>query len=135
MKQARGILIIGSIIFGGIGLWCLIAPRAALHDLGIELTTADAAADVRAVYGGLDLGVAVFLAWCAAARHRIYTGAVAMTICLAGITLSRALGLLAEGPHMNLSYYLLAFEGLGVLAGVAALRLAGKAGRAPSPAP
>ncbi len=117
MNQARGILIIGSLIFLGIGAWCLIAPRSALQGIGIQLLTADAAADARALYGGLDLAIGIFLAWCALQRERLLYGTVCMTLSLAGLTLGRAFGLFIEWPHINLSYILLAFEAAGAAAG------------------
>ena len=111
MKSADQILIIvAALIFTGFGVWFLIKPDA-LSGVGIELTGSEARTDIRATYGGFELGVAVFLFWCASREdwHRI--GLIAATLFVAGFGVGRAVGILCEGGATGLMWSLLAAEG------------------------
>ena len=103
------------------GAWFLIDPDALVSDrlliahvtmimivsdnaipppqtpLGIELKGADARVDIRATYGGLELGVAAFLAFCVH-RHEefLLAGVVASGFTAAGFGAGRLIGIIAE---------------------------------------
>lgn len=104
---------LGSLLFAGIGAWALAAPHAVAAAVGIELTTGVAVADFRAVYGGLSLGIAALLAWCAADTSRVAMGLAAMGASFAGLAFGRAVGLVAAGEGSPLMVSFLAAELLG----------------------
>ena len=61
MQLARITLWLAGLSFLGFGLAFLIAPLQTLASTGIELSGALAAAELRAFYGGLELGLGVLI--------------------------------------------------------------------------
>ena len=51
--------------FLAFGLWLLVDPAGALGKIGIDARNATALVELRAFYGGMELGLSLFLAWCA----------------------------------------------------------------------
>src|SRR6478736_235157 len=51
--------------FLAFGLWLLVDPAGALGKIGIEARNATGLVELRAFYGGMELGLGLFLAWCA----------------------------------------------------------------------
>jgi hypothetical protein len=54
---SRAFLLCYPILWGLFGMACFVAPAAMLRAFGIELSTPDALTEVRATYGGAQLGV------------------------------------------------------------------------------
>jgi hypothetical protein len=65
MPLARLSLGLTAAAFGGFGAWLLVKPDA-LGKVGVEVPTPAARAEIRAFYGGLELGMAAFFAAAAA---------------------------------------------------------------------
>ena len=105
----RIFLAISMLVFLGIGVWLLIYPDA-LAGLGIELKEPAARIDVRATYGGLDLGLAAFLIWCLLRDERLRTGLVAVGFVCAGLGLTRLLGIALEGQGTQLMWSFVGIE-------------------------
>ena len=63
--MGRIVLWIMGLGFVAFGVAYLVDPHGMMELVGLKLTTATAAADVRAIYGGLQLAVGVFLLACA----------------------------------------------------------------------
>lgn len=83
--------------FAAFGLLFLLRPSTGLL-IGIDPTTPAAATDLRAVFGGMELGLAAFVAHCARRPDTLRTGALVAALVFAGMVLGRALGLLLDGP-------------------------------------
>jgi len=110
MKSADQVLIIiAALIFTGFGVWFLIKPTA-LAGIGIEATGASARTDIRATYGGFELGVAAFLFWCAYREDWHHVGLIAATLFVAGFGVGRGVGILFEGGATPFMWSLLAVE-------------------------
>jgi hypothetical protein len=110
MKSADQVLIvIAALIFTGFGVWFLIKPTA-LQGIGIEATSASARTDIRATYGGFELGVAAFLFWCAYREDWQHIGLIAATLFVAGFGVGRGVGILVEGGATAFMWSLLAIE-------------------------
>lgn len=110
MKSVDQVLIIiAALIFTGFGVWFLIKPTA-LAGIGIEATGASARTDIRATYGGFELGVAAFLFWCASRGDWHHIGLVAATLFVAGFGVGRATGIFVEGGATAFMWSLLAVE-------------------------
>lgn len=95
MKNSRAhavILLLNAAAFGFFGLKWLFSPAAMAGPLGILLTNADAVTDAQAVYGGLELGLGIFLAYCASKPAHRQIGLLAATLALGGLGLSRLAG-------------------------------------------
>ncbi len=100
MRLARRVLMAAAGVFGVIGLGCLIAPAALLGTVDVELPTATARVEIYAWYGGLELGIAAFLALCASRGDWVRLGLTASSLMLGGLGLARLLGALAlTGTH------------------------------------
>ena len=88
---------LGALAFAAFGVQWLMNPTAMAVPLGITLTNGDATSDARAVYGGMELGLGVFLAYSALAATRRTQGLAAAALTLAGLGLSRLTGILLVG--------------------------------------
>ena len=114
-------------LWAGFGLWLLLDP-ATLSNAEIDVETPTARAEVRAFYGGLELGVAAFLAWCLR-DGSVRVGLVAALTVLLGVAVCRTAGVALEGFGVKpLIYALGASEWAGVAATWAATRTVAKRG-------
>jgi hypothetical protein len=110
MKSVDQLLIvIAALTFTGFGLWFLFKPEA-LAGIGIEVTSPSARTDIRATYGGFEMGVAAFLFWCALREDWQHMGLIAATLIVAGFGVGRAIGILIEGGATTFMWSLLAIE-------------------------
>jgi len=105
----RSLTAIAALIFAGFGLWLIIRPEA-LAGIGIELTGASARTDVRATYGGFELGVAAFLCLCIARPSWNRVGLVAACLFVGGFGGGRLVGILLEGHAEPLMWGFVAIE-------------------------
>ena len=97
----RVLIIASAAIFLFFGGWLLAVPTA-LEGIGIKLSTAEAVIDVRATYGGLELGLAAFLA-VAQARPPWHRAALLPLRCRRALrcVLGRAAGGMAVRPQRH----------------------------------
>ncbi len=73
----RVVVLLSAVPFAGIGLAFLVSPEGMVALIGLSLRDATAQADIRAVYGGLQLGRAGFLAYCVFYSSFVRPGLVA----------------------------------------------------------
>jgi Domain of unknown function (DUF4345) len=105
-----GVLVLGALGFSAFGLQWLARPMAMAQPLGIVLTNGDAVSDARAVYGGLELGLGLFLGYSLSAARRSQ-GLAAATLALLGLGLARLTGiLLAPDGVSGATFQLLATD-------------------------
>jgi len=90
---AIGVLCAGALAFGAFGVQWLLDPVAMASPLGIVLTNGDATSDARAVYGGMELGMAAFLLYSAASKDRRTQGLAAAALSLFGLGTCRLIGI------------------------------------------
>ena len=97
MKLARAYLAFLALVFLGLGVWFLLDPGAGAL-VGLTPSEGTGRAELRAMYGGLDLGIGAFLAWGAIraswARPALALGALA----LLGLACGRAVGIALDDP-------------------------------------
>jgi hypothetical protein len=122
---ARAVLALSALPFAGIGLGFLLFPAALGAQVGVSLADATAEHDVRAVYGGLQLGCAALLALGAARDERVRFALVAQLLLYGGLAGARGLAWLAAGPPGGLGLALHAAELAAFAAGCVALRRLG----------
>jgi Domain of unknown function (DUF4345) len=115
IKMAKLILLLASLVFLGIGVVFLVAPVHWAALVEIELPTSMARTDLRATYGGFDLGFGAFLLLCALRAEWIRPGLAATSIALAGFAGGRTLGMLLEGAASPLMLTLAALEWSGAI--------------------
>jgi hypothetical protein len=97
MMLARAALILAAVVFVLIGVGFLIAPVSWASVVEIALPTATARTDLRATYGGFDLGVGLFFGLCALRLEWIRPGLAALGLAAAGFGGGRLLGIVIEG--------------------------------------
>ena len=119
-RFARLVLWLSAAAFAGVGAAFLVAPEAMAARVGASLAGATAANDVRAVYGGLQLGVAACLAWCARRPDALRMGLAVQLFTFGGLAAARFVSLLLDGNPGALGLALHAAEIVGFACGAVA---------------
>jgi hypothetical protein len=110
------VLLLNAASFCFFGVRWFLTPHVMSQPLGIVLTNADAVTDAQAVYGGLELGVGLFLAYCATRPHLRHVGLLASTLTLTGLGLTRLIGVaMSATPVTGATTQLLATDWLGIV--------------------
>lgn len=122
MTFSRAVLVGLALPFLGIGLVFLAAPNALAPQLGLALSGALADHDVRAVYGGLQIGVGLFLLRAGLTARAIAPALEAAALVYAGLAAARGVGWVVAGDPGPLGLALHAGETLGLALAVVALR-------------
>ncbi len=103
MKLARAGLVFAALVFFTFGMGFLLVPVQWAEAVDIALPTALARTDLRATYGGFEIGFALFLALCAARTEWVRPGLVALMLAAGGFGAGRLAGIIVErsaGPLM-----------------------------------
>lgn len=114
------------------GLLYFLAPATMAAPLGLDGFSPSGGVDLRASYGGIQLGLGLFLLWSATDASRWRSALVALALTLASVAGTRALGMLLEGVTPVVHVQATVLESLLFLATLAVLRrcpAAGKPGR------
>jgi len=120
MIFARLILVLTSLMHLGFGAAYLARPVAMGKLTHFGLSAPVAATEIRAFYGGLEIGLAAFLAVCAVKSGWAPAGLAAIVLIYAGLVLGRTIGLIVDQSASRLMFTVIAVEILtGVLAAVA----------------
>ncbi len=122
MRFARIVLALSALPFAGVGAAFLAAPAAMAGLVGVSLSDATADADVRAVYGGLQIGCAVLLALAASRPEAVRFGLMAQLSLYGGLAAARFVAYAAAGLPSALGLALHAGELVGLALGVLAWR-------------
>jgi hypothetical protein len=120
MQLARLSLGLTAAAFGGFGMWLLFRPDA-LSTVGVELPTPAARAEIRAFYGGLELGMAVFFATAATRPAWFRPALVLQSASLGGSALGRVFSMRTDPGEAPVIRVLAALEAAVAVAGLAAL--------------
>jgi hypothetical protein len=110
MILARIVLLVAAAAFIGIGVGFLLLPRQWAAIVEIAVPTPTARTDLRATYGGFDLGIGVFLALAALDTDWTRSGLMALALASAGFAGGRLLGILAERTASRLMLAFLCIE-------------------------
>ena len=112
------------------GIWYLVAPTGLTDPTGFGPLGPNALTDVRATYGGLQIGTGLFLLWAVRDASRVRTALVLQALLIGAVALSRAFGIAVDGPPNGVLVGALVTElSLTLLALIALSRT----GAAPSP--
>jgi hypothetical protein len=98
MQGAKVLIALGVLLFGGFGVYCLLYPAGLLDLIGADARGVDALNDVRAIYGGFELGIAGFLVACLLDRWSLRAGLWLIVATLGSAASARALSLFLDGP-------------------------------------
>lgn len=101
-------------VFAGVAIGCIVRPAELLGTVEVGVHTATARAEIVAMYGGLELGLAAFLALAAVRADWVKLGLVAATLILAGLGSARlAAALLVAGAVKPVIFVYAATEIVG----------------------
>lgn len=115
MTGGRIVLALDALMFGLFGAAYWIIPVQMAEKVEVAMTTRGAIVDVQGIYGGLELGVALFFAWCAVKPERIRIGLAAGSFVLASIALSRVVAILHFGSPGATVAGLVALDAVGAI--------------------
>lgn len=121
---SRAALWIAAATFLFFGVAYALFPDRMTAVVGIALPSSTARADVRAVYGGLEIAIGALLAWAATKPSRLVEGLFVATVLFAGLFLGRVAGALVDGEFAPTTLRILGGEGFAVLGCGVALLLA-----------
>ena len=122
----RVALALGALGFVAFGAVLLVAPTLlAVVDVGVP--SAAARSDVRAVYGGVELGLGLFLGACVSRPTWHHAGLAAQCLALGGAVAGRLVSLVLDGGPNRVSLVFLAVEAAGAVLALAALRVRSRA--------
>ena len=122
---------VGGALSIAIGLLYFLAPSTMATPMGLDSLSPSGGVDVRASYGGFQLGLGLFLLWSATDAGRWRSALIALVLTLASVAGTRALGMLLEGTLSGIHVQATVLEAVLFLATVAVLRHCPAAG-APS---
>ncbi len=90
------VLLVSGLAWLGFGCWIFACPDT-LSGVGLSVEGPLGRAEIRAFYGGLELGLGSFLVWCAwdSTRHKV--GLVGALLCVGLTCIGRVSGIAIEG--------------------------------------
>ena len=128
MRFARAYLYFVAVMGLFFGLWYLIAPTGMTDPTGFGPLGPNALTDVRATYGGFQIGLGLFTLWAAADPARVRTGLVLQLLTIGAIGSCRLVGFAVDGsPNGFLVSAIVTETVLTALTLIALYRLPGEA--------
>lgn len=120
MSFDRGVLaFLGAFVLLA-GLACLAAPASFAQQAGWSATPAGLT-EIRAFYGGLQVGLGCFLIWCSRHLALILPGLFVEGFVVGGIGIARSLGMIVDRAPSTFHLTNLAVEGVTVALVVVAI--------------
>ncbi len=112
--MGRIVLLVMGLLWIAFGVLGLIAPVMILGAVGLDIGTADALADARAMYGGSQIGLGVFFVYCSRAEGLERAGLIALALVAAGFGLARSFGIAVDGARGGITFFALTTEVIAV---------------------
>ena len=109
-KLAQGFLLLQGVTFCGLGVWFLIEPITLASAIGLLPESPAGLAELRAVYGGLEIALGIFLVVTGFRANWSGIGLWLLLSCYGGITVGRIAGILLDHPDDTFTLQLLGFE-------------------------
>lgn len=95
------------------GVACILAPASFAQQAGLSVTPG-ALTEVRAFYGGLQVGIGCFLFWCLRGEEATFAGLVLVAVAVGGAGLARTFGILVDREPTAFHLTNLAIEAITV---------------------
>ncbi len=110
MTAPRLILTLCGLAFIGFGLAFLVSPAAMARFVDLELLTPTAFTEVRGMYGGLEIGIGIFMLTAVGRREHVVAGLRLALFAFGGLAAGRLVGLVVDGPWQPVTWLLVAAE-------------------------
>lgn len=111
MRLQTTLLWINCALFVVFGVGFIVMPGLLSNLLtGAAPATTSAMIDMRATYGGMALGIAIFFGICAKNTDTVRIGLISSLLVLTGIALGRIAGIFIDGDPNIFMYLLLSAE-------------------------
>jgi hypothetical protein len=118
------VLWICALVFLGIGIVFTVVPQEMFAPLGLTVPGGSPLTELRAVYGGLELAIAVFLLFCARRGGvALELGLLLSFLSFSGLAAYRGIGMGIEGPQVAMMSALLLSEAAGAMFALSGLRV------------
>lgn len=102
MRAAKIYLYLMGLMSVVFGVAYLISPELFTDSMEFGVLAPAAMSDVRATYGGFQIGMGLFMFWCAGRDSRLYPGMLLTLLSVAGIAICRAIGMFVlDGSSSN----------------------------------
>ncbi len=121
-KYPSAVLWLSAVVFVITGAVFTVMPQSMFADIGLIVPDGSPVTELRAVYGGLEVGLGLFLVVCAW-RGGVATelGLLLSFLSFLGLAAYRVVGMFVEGPQVALMSTLLLMEASGVVFAVSGL--------------
>ncbi|RRV12616.1 DUF4345 domain-containing protein [Pseudomonas saudiphocaensis] len=100
MRFARFVLILQAVIMAGVSLAYWLRPYEMANLNGMLLMESASISHMRVYYGGLQLGLALFLLWSAREPERVRPALVMLMITMLALVLGRLISLWLDGGEL-----------------------------------
>ena len=121
MSLPRLSLRLTALVFAAFGVSLLVRPEL-MGKLGVELASPTGFTEIRAFYGGLELGLALFFAIASTRDEWLHPALFAQAVALGTLLLARLAGIVVDGTAEPVMLLFAAIEAVGVVLAWAALR-------------
>ncbi len=95
MSLDRVVLALSSAFVLLAGISCLVAPASFAQQAGLAAAPS-ALTEIRAFYGGLQIGIGCFLFWCIRQRTLTFAGLLLVGLAVGGAGMGRGFGMLVD---------------------------------------
>lgn len=113
MTLSQLVLAAGALAFAIFGVWLLAVPGA-LKAVGITPASPEARTELRAMYGGLELGIAAFLLLCITRTEWHGPGLLLQALAIGGLAAARLIAIAIErGRVRGLLWFFASLELIG----------------------
>lgn len=96
MNFQKLVLIVSGVAWAGFGVFLFVYPET-LSSVGVPVDSGLGRTEIRAFYGGLEIGLGVFLLWSQMRAERIHVGLMAALLTVGATGTGRLLGVALEG--------------------------------------
>lgn len=110
MKWIRPLLRVLGILLVAFGVVAVVDPAATMEPAGLVASVEGALTEIRAVYGGSQIGLGLFLLWSAFDPSRWPAALLLYALILGSVGDCRAIGLLIDRAPTPFHWFALAFE-------------------------
>ena len=114
----RIFLAIVALAFIGFGILGWVNPAGTVAPLDLTVNTAQAKTEIRATYGGLLVGIGLFIAIAALYPTMVRFGLILVVVMLFTIGFTRLYGIAVDGTRVSMQWQLLATELIPAIIGL-----------------